>query len=73
MKPAVWQYEDSEKQMVHFRGYVKTYQGATLTRHPCAEVRKNKWQAMEDAKKLLLKLRKSACSQPKTSVETPSN
>jgi len=60
MKPAVWQYEDSEKQTVHFRGYVKTYEGATLTRHPCAEVRKNKWQAKEDAEKLLKKLRKAA-------------
>lgn len=60
MKPAVWEYENPDKQTVHFRGYVKEYQGSTVIRHPCPEVRGNKWKAKEDAEKLLKKL-KTVC------------
>ena len=58
MKPGVYQYENVDKQTVHFRGYVKTYQGATCTHVTCPEVRTSHFAAMKDAKKLLITLRK---------------
>ncbi len=58
MRIAVWQYEDPEKQAVHFRGYVKTYNENVVTRHACPKVRPNKWQATKNKKRLLRKLRK---------------
>lgn len=57
MKPSVYQYEDPEKQTVYFRGYVKEYKGATVITHSCTEVWKNKYKALEDAKKLIKKMK----------------
>ncbi len=57
MKPLVYQYEDPAKQTVYFRGYVKTYQGATCTHVTCPLVRTSRLTALKDAKKLLITLR----------------
>ncbi len=58
MVPKVWQYESPEKQTSHFRGYVLEYTDSpTVYRHVCEEVRKNKWQAKDDAQKLVKKLK----------------
>lgn len=51
MKPATYSYGD------YFRGYVKTYHGAVMKAVNCKQVRKNRLLALEDAKKLLKKLR----------------
>jgi translation initiation factor 1 (eIF-1/SUI1) len=66
MKPAVWQYEDPDKQTVYFRGYVKIYNENVVTRKVCPEVRGNKWKAKEDAEKLLKKLKKTVCQESPT-------
>lgn len=58
MKPYVWTYEDSNKQVVWFRGYVKQYVGRTVEEIPCGEVRKNRLKALDDAKALIKKLKK---------------
>lgn len=55
MKPHVFTYENPEKQTVHFRGYFKTYKGASVEIHPCKEVRENKYKALDDAKKAIKK------------------
>jgi hypothetical protein len=61
MKPAVYTYPAPEKFTVYFRGYVKEYKGATVITHSCTEVRQNKFVALEDAKKLIKKLKKQIC------------
>lgn len=55
MTPAVYTYENPEKQTVYYRGYVKQYQGATVITHPCSTVRHNRIQALADAKKTIKK------------------
>jgi len=60
MKAKVWQYPAPDKRTVYFRGYVAEYNENVITNHPCPEVRQNKWQAKEDAAKLLKKLKKAA-------------
>lgn len=57
MKPSVWEYLAPDKQTSHFRGYVKVYEGQTITRVPCDKVRLNKLQAKADSQKLLKKLK----------------
>lgn len=57
MRPKFYTYEDPVKQVVHYRGYTNTYQGATIASVTCKEVRKNRFQAVEDAKKLIKKLK----------------
>lgn len=66
MKAKVWSYEDSEKQTVHYRGYVQIpyiYQDAhgsprcRIDEVNCTQVRKNKLKALCDAKRLMLKLK----------------
>lgn len=57
MTPHVYQYEDPEKQTVHFRGYVKVYHGQRFETVSCDVVRRNRLRAICDAKKLVLKLR----------------
>jgi hypothetical protein len=54
MTPSVWSYDNDT-----FRGYVKTYSRNVVTNVPCKIVRKNRLKAMEDAKKLIPRLRKS--------------
>ena len=58
MKPGVFTYENSDKQTVWYRGYVKRYTGVTVEEIPCSEVRKNRIKAMEDAKRLIRELKK---------------
>lgn len=58
MKPNVWEYQHSDTQTSHFRGYVNTYQGATVTKVYAPQVRKSRLQAMKDAQKILKNLRK---------------
>ena len=58
MKPKVWEYQDSEKQQSHFRGYVLEYTNSpTVYRHACPEVRTSKLQAKKDAEKLIKTLK----------------
>jgi hypothetical protein len=57
MKPAVWEFQNPDKQTSWFRGYVKTYQGSTVVRHVCDKVRENKSSAKKDALKLMKKLK----------------
>lgn len=59
MIPHVYTYPAPEKRTVYFRGYVKEYKGATVITHSCEEVRQNKYKAMDDAKKLVIKLKKA--------------
>lgn len=59
MKPSYWQYENPEKQTVHFRGKVLQYDGTKIvTVHSCEKVHTSKFKALEDAKKLIKKLKK---------------
>lgn len=62
MKTGVWTYEDADKQVVWYRGYVTVYHGRSTEDVPCGEVRKNKLKAKEDAKALLAKLKKQNAS-----------
>ncbi len=57
MIPAVYTYHAPEQRTVYFRGYVKEYKGATVITHSCSDVRQNKWKALDDAKKLIKKLK----------------
>lgn len=57
MKPSVWEYQDPVKQISHFRGYVKVYQGQSLTKVYSNEVRTKKSEAIKDAEKLLKTLK----------------
>lgn len=52
MKPHTYNYSHQA-----YRGWVSTYQGATMTAVNCNVVRTNRLKALEDAKKLLHKLR----------------
>lgn len=53
MKESYWKYENGT-----YRGRVKKYHGAIVESIPCAEVRTNKLKALEDAQKLLAKLKR---------------
>jgi hypothetical protein len=57
MKPLVYTYYNNNQRMA-FRGFIKTYQGATCTHVTCPEVRTNKAEALRDAKALLISIRK---------------
>lgn len=52
MTPSVWTYDNDT-----YRGYVKTYSRNVVTKIPCDIVRRNRLKALEDAKKLIRKLR----------------
>ena len=58
MKIGTWTYENSDRQVVWYRGYVTVYHGRSTEDIPCPEVRKNKLKARDDARKLLAELRK---------------
>lgn len=63
MKPLVYTYENSDKQTVCFRGYFKSYHGTGVQVHTCPEVRGNKFKALDDAKKALVKYKKDLLKQ----------
>lgn len=52
MTPSVWTYPNDT-----YRGYVKKYSRNVVTKIPCDIVRNNRLKAIEDAKKLIKKLR----------------
>lgn len=58
MKASYWQYEDTEKQSVVFRGRVFIYHGQRVETVPCSEVRRSKGRALLDAQKLMAELKK---------------
>lgn len=58
MRPKVFTYENADNQTVWYRGYAQKIVGRTIEEIPCTEVRKNKMKAMDDAKKLIAKLKK---------------
>lgn len=52
MTPSVWTYPND-----HYRGHVRVYDKNVVTRIPCDVVRTNRLKALEDAKKLVKKLK----------------
>lgn len=66
MTPHIYTYEDPTKQRLCFRGYVRQYHDSPqVTIHNCTKVHYNKAKALADAKKLIIKLKKTVCY-PKT-------
>lgn len=53
MKALVYTYENWNKQNVHFRGYIKKYEGTNVIIKTCPVVRTNYAAAERDAKKLM--------------------
>jgi hypothetical protein len=56
MRASFFTFQDSVKQTTHFRGYIKIYQGQTVTIQSCSKVRTNQAEALRDAKKLIKSL-----------------
>lgn len=59
MTPNVYIYEDASKQQVFYRGYIKQYTNSpTVIVHTCPKVRSTRFEALNDAKKLIVNLKK---------------
>ena len=60
MTPHTYTYEDPDKQRIAYRGYVKQYDPdcPQVTIHNCAKVHYNKAKALQDARALIIKLKK---------------
>lgn len=67
MTPHVYTYQDLKNQRTAFRGYVKIYNGTpTVIIKKCTEVHYIKAHAMNDAKKLIKKLKKMKMNETRT-------
>lgn len=58
MRTGAWKYQSDEYQApIWFRGYVERYKENKRIRISCEQVRKSRGEALNDAKKLLKKLK----------------
>lgn len=58
MRAHVYTFEDPDRQTVAYRGYVMVYSEENVrTKVNCKLARRNRLKAMEDAKKLIIKIR----------------